>query len=98
MDAKNYIVTCLKCKGSSRIAIVDSKHVIYKDQTPIIASRLRGDLKWGFECACGNDNRLAQIEKKDAELLVQNVTKSKFKQIIDTLKIKDTTQFRMEIA
>lgn len=98
MDIKKYSVTCLKCKQTSRINIANNQQVIYVDHTPIIACRLRGDMQWGFECMCGNDNRLAALEKKDAGMLVQNASESAMTKILDSIKIDDKKQFRLELA
>jgi hypothetical protein len=98
MESKRYRITCLKCKKSSLINIVDGQDVVYVDHTPIIACRLRGDLKWGFECMCGNDSRLCVEEKKDANILIQGSSEGIIKKVVDSLKIKDELKFRMESA
>lgn len=77
---KTYEIKCIKCEGSSKLEIVDSKLVNYIDQTPIISSRKRGDLKWGFECICGNDSRLA-VE----ELGNRNLVKGSGQEVIDAV-------------
>lgn len=95
-------VTCLKCKGQSRIRIINSTEVMYVDHTPIISCRLRGDMKWGFECMCGNDSRLAREEKNDLPLLVQHpdpeAKKNIMDQLIKTLEVKDEHKFVMSAA
>lgn len=98
MNKKSYKVTCLKCKKTSRLGIIDNMKVVYTDHIPIIACRLRPDDKWGFECQCGNDNRLARQEKDQVDILVSGGGKQAIKKITDSLKIKDELQFRMEIA
>lgn len=96
MDIKNYRVTCLACKGGSRLAIINGTQVNYKDHVPIIAARLRGDLKWGFECMCGNDSRLAIQEKGQVKELVQGGAHAIHK-LAESLKIKDELKFTMEV-
>lgn len=98
MDVKKYLITCLKCKGQSQIQIIDGKQVMYIDHTPIISCRFRGDLKWGFECMCGNDSRLARSEEADAPMLMQRGSADALKKLIDSLKIKDEKKFVMEVA
>lgn len=98
MNAEKYVVKCLRCGGGSKICIINETIVQYIDQSPIISCRLRGDLKWGFQCECGNDNRLARQEEKDIKILVNTKSTMALEQIAKTLKIKDETQFRMEQA
>jgi hypothetical protein len=93
----HYLITCLKCRGSSRLSILNDKDVVYKDQSPIIACRLRGDLKWGFECICGNDSRIAGSEKDNFAQLIKG-TKDKIKAIADALNIKDEDKFIMDMV
>jgi hypothetical protein len=95
---KQYTITCLNCKGSSRINIVNDMNVMYIDHTPIIACRLRGDLNWGFECVCGNDSRLAREEKDDAPMLMQQGSKEALDKLLASLKIEDEHKFVMEAA
>jgi hypothetical protein len=94
---EKFKITCLNCKGVSRIHILNDRDVMYIDHVPIIACRLRGDLKWGFECQCGNDSRLAREEKAQAPMLVQGGQHALDK-LIRSLKIKDEQKFKMELA
>lgn len=55
-------------------------------------------MKWGFECMCGNDSRLALEEKEQAPMLMQAGSKFALKKLIDGLKIKDKDKFIMELA
>ncbi len=100
MDVKRYRITCLVCKDSSIINIVDGKQVMYVDHVPIISCRFRGDLKWGFQCQCGNDSRLAQEELKDIDMLIQTSDENYKRTIIDrltkSLRVKDSDKFAME--
>ena len=91
---ENFKITCLNCKGESRIRILNDKDVLYIDQIPIIACRFRGDLKWGFECQCGNDSRLAKEELKDIDTLVQGGEHS-IERLARSLKVKDERKFKM---
>jgi hypothetical protein len=95
---EDVLVTCLNCKGQSRIKIINDTQVMYIDHTPIIACRLRGDMQWGFECTCGNDSRLARDEEKDAPVLLQHGSAEALTNLIDSLKVKDEKKFRMVSA
>ncbi len=96
IDVKNVAITCKNCKGISRIKIIGKDKVMYVDHTPIIACRLRPDMKWGFECQCGNDTRLAPEEKKDVAVLVSGSSQSVIDRILKTITIKPETKFKME--
>lgn len=96
MKAQKYRITCLNCKGSSKIQIINDKDVIYVDHVPIIACRLRGDLQWGFECQCGNDSRLAKEELSQIDNLVVKGSREAIQKIADSLKVKDKLKFNME--
>lgn len=95
MNRDNYVVTCLKCKGESRLAVLNGKDVMYKDHTPIIAARLRPDLVWGFQCICGNDSRVAPEERDQLNLLVSGGEHA-IDKIAESMKIKHTNKFAME--
>lgn len=56
--------------------------------------RWRPDLKWGFECMCGNENRLAPQEAGDFDKLVKGDELS-VKKIAANLLIPDEKQFEM---
>lgn len=94
---QNVTVECLSCHGSSHIRIVNDHDVLYVDHSPIIACRLRGDMKWGFECQCGNDSRLAREEKNDAKILVKGGEHA-LKRLVKSLKIPDEDKFAMVYA
>lgn len=96
MDVKSYIVTCRGCGGKSRLKVVSDRDILYVDHTPIIACRMRPDAKWGFECICGNDSRLAPEEKDDIHLLVQGAGHV-IDRILKTINIKPETKFKMEL-
>lgn len=70
---------------------------MYKDHVPIISARLRPDGKWGFECQCGNDSRVAPEEKDDLPFLVQGGAHAIAK-IAESLRPKNENKFRMETA
>jgi hypothetical protein len=98
MDAKNFLITCCNCKGHSRIKIINNTEVLYLDHTPIIAVRFRPDMKWGFECLCGNDTRLAPQEVDQADMLVAGSSKDVIQRIVDAATDKPEHNFRMEPA
>lgn len=78
--------------------ITPDRQVLYTNHTPIISARFRGDLRWGFECMCGNDNRLAAQEKNQAPVLVKNASDQAMKHILASLRIDDRKKFSMEAA
>lgn len=90
-----YKVTCKKCKSSGRLVMQD-KQVTYKDHTPIISSRYRGDLQWGFECICGNDSRLCREELNQSEMLIKGSTPQTVKAVVDNIKLTPDDSFIME--
>lgn len=95
---QRYEVTCLKCGKSDIVTINEARHQILRwDKmmaTNLLSGRYRKDLNWGWECICGNDNRLAKEEKGEMAQLVQ-APPMKIKQIADSLKIPDAKQFKM---
>lgn len=95
MKTVRYRVTCKQCKKSSLLNILDEKTVMYIDHVPIIAARLRGDLKWGFECLCGNDSRLAPQEKDQATMLMSGISKERVEAIAERLEKKPYQRFSM---
>lgn len=98
MKTKKYKVTCLGCGQSDIITIEEANHVIldFAKQlaTNLLSGRWRKDLKWGWECRCGNDNRLCLEEKTQFEQLVQG-SASAIERIARSLQIPDEKQFRM---
>ncbi len=99
---KRYEVTCLKCKESDVLLIEDEQHAIVNfgkgAGTNLLAGRWRGSKDWGWECICGNDNR---ISKQESEYLDQLVTRGDAKTIDDikkSLSIPDAKQFRMAVV
>lgn len=95
---KKYKVTCLQCNGSDVLTIDDMGHQVIdyenKLNTTFKSFRWRPDLKWGFECLCGNENRLAPQESEDFDKLVKGDSES-LKKIAANLLIPDETQFEM---
>lgn len=69
---------------------------MYIDHTPIIAARFRPDEKWGFECMCGNDTRLAPQEKSQSNVLVSGASQDVVKRIVRACTQKPETKFKME--
>jgi len=98
-NIKNFSVTCLRCKETSRLKILNDTNVMYIDHVPIIAARLRGDMNWGFECICGNDSRVAPDEKDNLDFLIQMSDpirkKITINQIAKTLSAKNHLKFKM---
>lgn len=97
---KRYKVTCLQCEKSDVIVVDESRHQVIdyegKMNTNFRTFRWRGDLQWGFECICGNDNRLAPNESKDFDKLVKGDPES-LKKIAASLLIDDKKQFEMGV-
>lgn len=69
---------------------------MYVDHLPIIACRLRPDQKWGFECICGNDTRLAPQELPQADMLIQGATEGVIDKVKRAVTDKPEKKFRME--
>lgn len=94
-----YKVTCLKCGQSDVLAIDEFNHYVgdteRKLNTNFLTFRWRGDSKWGFQCVCGNDNRLAFEEKEQFDDLVAG-DPATVKRIADSLLIPDEVQFSMK--
>lgn len=95
---KKYKVTCLECKESDVLSIDEVGHRVIdydnKLTTTFRSFRWRPDLKWGFECMCGNENRLAPQEAGDFDKLVKGDELS-VKKIAANLLIPDEKQFEM---
>lgn len=87
-------VTCIKCKISDEITIDYNGTVFYKDHL-LLSSRYRPDMKWGFECICGNDSRVCEQEKGQLDKLVKG-TKDQIKALANSLRIKDEDKFLLE--
>lgn len=98
---KKFKVTCLQCGESDILDIDQQNHYVGETQkklnTNFKSYRWRGDLNWGFQCFCGNDNRLAATEEEDFDNLVAGdpITVERIKK---SLKIPDNKQFLMEVA
>lgn len=94
-----YKVTCLKCGESDVVTIDENDHQVWdygkKLLTNLLSMRWRRDMKWGAECKCGNDNRLAASEQADFNTLVQGDASS-IQKIADSLQLPDSKQFKME--
>lgn len=94
-----YKVTCLECNEFDIIEIDEQLHAVVdyekKMLTPFRSFRWRGDLKWGFFCQCGNDNRLAKSEQPEMDKLVQGDPLS-IERIAQSLNIPDEKQFSMQ--
>lgn len=93
---KRYEVTCLKCKQSDILLIDDNSHAIINygkgASTNLLAGRWRKDEKFGWECICGNDNR---VSKQEEQFLSELVTQGSIEDIKKSLKIDDNKQFKM---
>lgn len=97
---QKYKVTCLECGESDVLTIDEIAHQVLdydkKMHTNFGAFRWRKDMKWGFICQCGNDNRLAPSEAEDFDKLVDGDPLS-IKKIAASLLVPDETQFQMEV-
>lgn len=101
MNTRRYKVTCLECNESDVLAIDDVNHVVGDTDKKLITNflsyRWRPDVKWGFLCKCGNDNRLAPMESNDFDKLVDGDPES-VKKIAASLLIPDEKQFEVSPA
>lgn len=95
---KKFQVTCLDCGESDILVIDDVNHVVgdtdRKLLTNFLSYRWRPDLKWGYLCKCGNDNRLAPQEADEFDKVVQGDPVT-VKKIAASLLIPDEKQFSM---
>ena len=95
---QKFKVTCLECNESDVLTIDDIMHQVVdyenKMKTNFQSFRWRGDMKWGFFCQCGNDNRLAPSEADDFDKLVDGDPIS-LQKISASLLIPDDKQFEM---
>lgn len=96
MKITTYKVTCKKCSGSDVIKITDDRQVFYTNHIPIISARFRPDLKWGFECQCKNDSRVAPEEKDSLDQLVRNGSEDAIKAIAKSLVPHNERKFVIE--
>lgn len=98
---KKYKVTCLECEESDLLFVDDTNHQVGETErklnTNFLSFRWRPDLQWGFECKCGNDNRLAAKEADDFDNLVGGDPLS-VEKIAASLLIPDEKQFEMKEA
>ena len=92
-----YLVQCKTCQGKSKLNIDESNRVEYLDNLPIISSRFRKDMKWGFECLCGNDNRLCREELNEVEnqVPIKGSSKEVVDAVIDRMKLSSDDSFIM---
>jgi len=92
-----YEVTCLKCKQSDILLIDDNSHAIINygkgAGTNLLAGRWRKDSQWGWECICGNDNR---VSKQEEQFLTELVTQGSIEDIKKSLKLDDNKQFKVK--
>jgi len=91
-----YEVTCEACGGSDVLTVTPDHMVMYTNHTPIISSRFRPDMNWGFECTCGQDSRVAPQEKDQLGILIKNSTPSTIAKIAESLTPKNELKFKME--
>ena len=94
---KRYEVTCLKCKQTDTLLIDDDSHSIINygkgASTNLLAGRWRADMSFGWECICGNDNRVSKQEERFLSELVTKGDKNSIDKIKASLKIDDKKQF-----
>ena len=98
---KQYRVTCLLCKKSDVVSIVEDDHQImnFKDgaMSNLLAARWRQSGDWGWQCSCGNDNRISKSEESFMSVLVTG-DKMSIEKIKASLKLDDVKQFAMEVV
>lgn len=93
---RKYKVICESCKGSDTLTISsDNKQVMYDEHLPIISARFRPDLKWGFECTCGQDSRVSPQEINTLDRIVKGGEHS-IATIKKSLTKNNELKFRME--
>lgn len=86
-------VTCLKCKRVADVVIGDNTITFGGGiATNLLAGRFRKDGEIGWECSCGNDNRVSKQEKDSLDQLVKG-TPQQIADIVNSLSIPDNKQF-----
>jgi hypothetical protein len=108
-NMEQYKVTCLKCKGSNKVIITDvgknrqeymidlnTDHQKSPGNIYIISGRYRGDMRFGWECICGQDSRVARQEADQIDRLVVNGGESAIQKIMSSLAVQDDKKFTME--
>ena len=99
--AKKYRVECLNCKEGDTLTIDDSEHIVLFWEkimlTPIKSARWRKDMKWGFECKCGNYDLLCEEEKPDFDKYVAG-SPDRLAEITRMLNQKGVQRFKLEVA
>jgi len=100
-DLKKYKVICLKCEQSDNLLIDEGNNLIVNYDkgtgTNFLAGRWRKDNQWGWECICGNDNRVGKTEASFLNELVTQGNSKQMKDIEKSLLIDDNKQFKMEV-
>ncbi len=89
-----YKVTCINCKITDEIVIHPNGMVEYKDNL-LMSARRRPDMKWGFECICGNDSRICKEEEGQISKIVKG-SQDAIRALAESLKIKDEDKFLLE--
>lgn len=97
MKAKEYKVTCLKCKNFNVLPITEDRVVMWKNDDRIISARFRLDNSWGFQCICGNNNLLTKQEDRFIENK-QNPDPKQISEVIKNLKPDKRKLFEMRVV
>lgn len=97
MKLIKYNVTCLKCKKSDEVSIVDERHIDWNHSTTnhIISARKRLDNEFGFQCKCGNNDILSEQEKRNISDK-QNPDPQEVAEIVRNLE-PQKAKFKLEI-
>lgn len=64
-----YRVTCKNCKETDEKVIDDKNNIIWGHIKNIISGRYRLDMKWGWQCICGNNDLVSKQEIREIENL-----------------------------
>lgn len=79
------------------MTVTPDNTIFYRNHTPIISARWRPDMKWGFECLCGNDSRVAPEEAKVLPMLVRGGEHA-IRKIAAGLRVGNEKKFKMVVA
>lgn len=90
------VIYCQKCKKDIAEVTLNMGMVRYHKENGILACRLRHDGKWGFQCMCGNDSRLAKAEK--GIINSGPPTKEDLAKVEANLKAKPTVEIKTELG
>lgn len=106
MNMKTLEITCLNCKGSNKAQIIEtgegeylidlnSDHKRNPDDINIISARYRTDMKFGWECKCGNTSIITKSELDNPKIPVIKSGDDAMAILLKSLEVKDVKKFKI---